>query len=79
MRNEVPLYLIGLLNFKLKGTCVEIARALGNVSHDSLTRFLKKNFSGQKLLEFFRGSFPLSGWYLVIDSFEVLHPHAMKL
>ena len=72
-------YLLAILNFKIKGTCVDIARALGKVSHDSLTRFLKKKFARQKLLEFFRGPVPLCGGYLVIDSFEVLHPHAKKL
>jgi len=75
----VFLYLIALLYFRTNGTCASLARAVGKLSHDSLTRFLKKDFSGQKLLEAFREPLPLSGGYLIIDTLEILHPHAKKL
>lgn len=67
------------LYFRVKGTCLDIAETLQDISHDSLTRFLKSDGSGQKRLEQIFAGLDLSGGYLILDDTVCEKPHAKEL
>ena len=73
------LYLTAIVYFRTRGNCSVFATVLGGVSHDTLTRFLKRNWSGQKQLEQIVDWHRLRGGYLIVDTTEIEHPYASEL
>src|SRR5919109_1999251 len=51
MPTLIWLYLTALLYYRTSSSCVALAEALETVSHDRLTRMLRGDWSGQRLLE----------------------------
>jgi Transposase DDE domain len=73
-------YLTALLYFTEVSTCLAIAQALENASHDRLTRMLKGRWSGQTLLDVaLRAWFTVMGGELLIDDTVVEKPYAALL
>lgn len=73
-------YLTALLSFTEVSTCLAIAQALENASHDRLTRMLKGRWSGQTLLDVaLRALFTVMGGERIIDDTVVEKPYAALL
>jgi hypothetical protein len=80
MPEPIWIYLTALLYFTEVSTCVAIAQALQNASHDRLTRMLAGAWSGQTLLEHaLRALFTVVGGNLVVDDTVVEKPYATYL
>jgi putative transposase len=74
------LYLTALLYYRTSATCVALAEALETVSHDRLTRLLRSDWSGQRLLELaLRTLFVWERGYLIIDDTVIPKPFAMAI
>ncbi len=72
-------YTKGLLYYQAKGTCLDMSENLENVTHDSLTRFLKKNWSGQKRLATLFSEIKMKEGYLIIDDTVSAKPDATAM
>jgi Transposase DDE domain len=80
MPEPIWTYLTALLYFTEVSTCLAIAQALENASHDRLTRMLKGRWSGQTLLDVaLRALFTVMGGELIIDDTIVEKPYAAVL
>ena len=80
MPKLIWLYLTALLYYRTSATCVALAEALQTVSHDRLTRMLRADWSGQRLLESaFRTLFVCERGYLIIDDTVVPKPFATAM
>jgi putative transposase len=74
------LYLTALLYYRTSANCVALAEALETVSHDRLTRLLRSDWSGQKLLELaLRTLFVWERGYLIIDDTVIPKPCAVAI
>ena len=60
-------YIFAMLYFQTNGTCSGSAKVLNGVSHDTLNRNLRKQWSGQKRLEAVMEPEKMKGGYLIID------------
>ena len=72
-------YIIALVMHQSSGTCAEIAALLGTMSRDTLIRFLKQEWNGQKRLELIILAINLIGGYLILDDTPIEKPHAQSL
>jgi Transposase DDE domain len=80
MPEPLWIYLMALLYFTRISTCVTIAEALADASHDRLTRMLTGRWSGQILLDVaLRTLFTVAGGYLILDDPVVAKPYAGRL
>ena len=73
-------YLTALLYDRTSASCVALAEALQTVSHDRLTRLLRADWSGQRLLE--RAFHTLFVWergYLILDDPVIPKPFATAI
>jgi putative transposase len=73
-------YLTALLYDRTSASCVALAEALQTVSHDRLTRLLRADWSGQRLLE--RAFHTLFVWergYLILDDTVIPKPFATAI
>lgn len=73
-------YLTALLYLTEVSTCLAIAQAFPNASHDRLTRMLMGPWSGHTLLDLaLRALFPVLGGDLIVDDTGVEKPYASWL
>lgn len=72
-------YIFAMLYFQTNGTCSGLAKTIKGISHDSFTRFLKQEWSGQKRLEHFIEPECIDGGYLIIDDTPIEKPHSKTL
>jgi len=72
-------YILAMLYFQTNGTCSGLAKVLNRVSHDSLNRFLRRQWSGQKRLEAVIEPEKMKGGYLIIDDTPIEKPYSKKL
>jgi hypothetical protein len=80
MPEPLWIYLMALLDFTRVSTCVTIAEAIRDASHDRLTRMLTSRWSGQILLDVaLRTLFTVAGGYLIIEDTVVAKPYARRL
>ena len=71
-------YLTGILSAPKRYTATFLA-TLVNVSHDTLTRSLKKEYDWKGVLSGLLSSIDLSSGYLIIDETDIDHSYAKKL
>lgn len=71
-------YTTGLAMYQTKGTCQDIA-SLSGVSRDTMIRFLKADWSGQKRIEQILSSINMRGGYLILDDTPSAKPHSQTL
>src|SRR5919198_3586564 len=80
MPTLVWLYLTALLYDRTSASCVALADALENVSHDRLTRLLQSDWSGQRLLELAcRTLFVWERGDLILDDTVIPKPFATAI
>jgi putative transposase len=80
MPELIWLYLTALLYYRTSASCVALAEALQNVSHDRLTRMLQADWSGQILLESAcRLLFVWERGYLILDDTVIPKPFATAM
>ena len=72
-------YVRGLLFYQSNGTCASLAALLSTMSRDTLIRFLKKEWSGQKRLEVLLLTVQLLGGYLLLDDTPIEKPYSATL
>ena len=72
-------YVLGLLFYRSNGTCASLAALLSTMSRDTLIRFLKNEWSGQKRLEVLLLAIRMLGGYLIIDDTPVEKPYSSTL
>jgi putative transposase len=76
----VWLYLTALLYYRTSSSCVALAEALETVSHDRLTRMLRADWSGQRLLESaVRTLFTWERGYVILDDTVISKPFATAM
>ena len=80
MPTLVWLYLTALLYYRTSSSCVALAEALQSVSHDRLTRMLRGEWSGQRLLECaLRTLFTWERGALMLDATVIPKPFATAI
>ena len=80
MPTLVWLYLTALLYYRTSSSCVALAEALQSVSHDRLTRMLRGDWSGQRLLECaLRTLFTWERGALILDATVIPKPFATAI
>lgn len=73
------IYVMGLMYFRTKGTCLDMSELLVNMSHDSLNRFIKAEWDGQKRLDPLIEAMKIRDGYLIFDDTPCEKPYARAL
>ena len=72
-------YVSGILLYQSNWTCANISALLSKMSRDTLIRFLKKEWSGQKLLELILSIMEKLGGYIIFDDTPIEKPYLITL